>query len=464
MRSYAVLACLAIACAAPTSVAQQLAAPPPRSIPPREYLQLFDINTAWLDKFRDGQPLDDTEHQQLLTLLYRLQQYPLAGVDQFSQKPGAEAGLCENPQPARGELFTLVGRVTRAQRVPLEASARQRFDFAATFTCTLVTDAGQTAMVEALAVPAAWRLDAPIDERASAQAMFVKCLPVADDKQAERMLFVTTRVAWYPDNVLGKLGMDFGLFDDVRDRAGLDERETFYQLLAAVRRAGAGALEREARAELNRQTEQWRRDVENPAADAAARTAARRGLDRAADYSSDVVPLFNDPAAMRGQLVTLRGEALRAIEVRVDDPDIVSRFDIRRYYEVEILTEDSQNNPLVCVVAHLPPGMPLGNNINVAVRVTGFFLKSWGFRPGMSDAAASAAGRRQLAPLLVADTVKVLSEPAAPGASSTMVAVLAAALAVAALILWWIWRGDRRALAVAQQARLELPERIDDRL
>ncbi len=169
------------------------------------------------------------------------------------------------------------------------------------------------------------------------------------------------------------------------------------------------------------------------------------------------MPLYNDPQSRRGHLVTLRGDALCAVEVRVDDPDIVSRFGIRRYYEVEILTDDSQNNPLVCCVAELPAGMPLGDNIRAAVRVTGFFFKSWAYGAGSGNAKSD---RRQLAPLVIARTLTWYPEPAASAPSSAVAIVLGTALALALAAMWYIRRGDRRALAAAREARLPLPERI----
>jgi len=175
-----------------------------------------------------------------------------------------------------------------------------------------------------------------------------------------------------------------------------------------------------------------------------ARSAPRRGalwLRPNGAPASDVVPLFNDPASQRGKLVTLRGEALRAVEIRVDDPDIVDRFGIRRYYEMEILTDDSQNNPIVCCVAQLPEGMPLGDNINVGVRVTGFFFKSWAYRLGRSKADGN---RRQLAPMLIAKTVKRLPGPAGNRHNTILAGALVAALAVAVIVVLYLRRARRR--------------------
>ena len=121
-----------------------------------------------------------------------------------------------------------------------------------------------------------------------------------------------------------------------------------------------------------------RQQADDRALDAARRADARRALDQATSGNSDIVPLFNEPASQRGSLVTLRGDALRAVEIRVDDPDVVERFGIRRYYEVEIVTDDSQNNPLVCCVAELPEGMPLGDDIRAARSRDGLLSQSRG--------------------------------------------------------------------------------------
>jgi hypothetical protein len=451
--------------------AQEPANGPPGLIAPREFLKLFDIDPS-LAAFVDGQGVDGDQRERLLAILFRVRQYPLTAVDHFSREGDALAAIAEHPAEARGQFFTVAGRVSRVERQQLDPALRERFGFDAYYRCTIATDAGPQAVMLALAVPSAWKLDAPIDERCGAKAMFVKLLPPPNGSPDEKrpkgkkfdaagppLLFVAGRVAWYPANTLGKLGMDFGLFDEVRDRERLDERECFYQLMAAVRRADERRLEREARENLVRSKDRWQREANDRDLDREARQAARRALASAQEETSDVVLLFNEPAIGRGQLVTLRGEALRAVEVRVDDADIASRFGIRRYYEVEIVTSGSQNNPIVCCVAQLPEGMPLGDSIRAAVRVTGFFLKSWAYSVERDDREQT---RRQLAPLVIAKTLKLLPRPAERGYGTSVAVALCGALGAAAAVLWYIRRGDRRALESAREARLQLPERIDE--
>jgi hypothetical protein len=451
-----------------SAIAEQQPGRPDALIAPREFLKLFDIDDQWLAEFQDGQPLDAGQRERMLNVLFRLRQYPLTAVDHFTRPADEVAALDEHPAEGRGELFTLRGRATRVEREEIEPALAERFGIDACYRCTIAAPGGQQLEVWALAVPKAWKLGQPIDEPCGAKAMFLKQLPAdrADASAEPRdrpatppLLFAAQRVEWYPDNALGKLGMDFGLLDEVRDRAPLEERECFYQMLAAARRADPTQLERKARQDLLEQRDNWRRAADDRDVGRPARNAARRALAAAQDETSDVVPLFNDPPSMRGRLVTLRGEALRAVEIRVHDPDIAGRFGIHHYYEVEIVTGESQNNPIVCCVAQLPQGMALGNSIRVAVRVTGFFLKSWAYNLGPGNATTA---RKQLAPLVIAGSLKVIPAPAAAPQELGVAGAVAAALAAAAALMWYIRRGDRRAQRQAQQARLQLPERIDD--
>jgi hypothetical protein len=305
-------------------------------------------------------------------------------------------------------------------------------------------------------------LDEPIDERATATAMFLKLLPAdKDDPNAAakgphpfgvptlegQLLLAAIRVAWHPGTLLGELGMDVGLLDEVRDRSALDERECFYQMLAAVDRAPAGRIERAGRENLAKNRDLLERMARNRELGPQRRAAVERALTRAQEGADDVVPLFNEPADERGKLLVLPGEALRAVEIRVDDPDIVKRFGIDHYYEVEIVTVDSQNNPIVCCIVELPADMPLGQSIHENVRITGFFLKTWAF--DTPKTAAAAARRQQLAPLVIAKSIEVITPPtlAPPGAAFAALVVAGILTAVAAT--WYVRRGDRRAKAQA---------------
>jgi len=425
---------------------------------PREFLRLFDVDEAALAAFRDDAPLDAAEREKLLSLVARWRQYPLAAAEQFSRPLADLNQVAEHPVEYHGELFTLRGRVKKVETVELSAEDRQRFLLDALYRCTLQietggADGGLTAMVETPIVPRAWAIDAPLDEPALARGLFIKRLPAEQGGPA--YLFIAQRVAWHPDNLLGKLGFDFGLLDGVRDRSKLTERECFYQLLSAVRRAEPGAIETAARGAITQRKQTLEKEIAEPDLTPRDRAALRRELTALRDGGNDVVPLFNAPDQQRGGLFLLSGEALRAVQVRVDDPDVVRRFGIRQYYEIELVTPDSQNNPLVVCVADLPEGLPLGDKIHQSVRVAGFFLKSWAYNT------AAGEKRLQLAPLLVARSLEWIATPEAAPQSTLAAVLLGATLAVAAGLMWYLRRGDRRALAAARQASLKLPERID---
>jgi hypothetical protein len=131
--------------------------------------------------------------------------------------------------------------------------------------------------------------------------------------------------------------------------------------------------------------------------------------------------------------------------VRVEDPDIVKRFGIDHYYELYLFTDDSQGNPLVFCVRDLPEDMPTGDGprYGESVRVAGFFLKSWSYRPGAGSDGQRPGNARQLAPLLVGRE-PVWYPP--PGTSSTTLvgAVAGAAFLLVLLGVWLVaWRYDR---------------------
>jgi hypothetical protein len=315
-------------------------------------------------------------------------------------------------------------------------------------------------------VPSAWTLDEPIDERCAVQGVFVKQLAGTAEREESRptWLFAARRLAWHPAGLLGDAGMDMGLLDAVSDRTRLTEREAFYQMLAAVRRMPAQEIVAAGRQELRVLRKHLRQMADDRDLRGKQRVEILRALARAERDTSDVVPLFNDPASQRGKLVMLRGEAMRAIEVRVDDPDIVERLGIDHYYEVEIFTPDSQSYPIVCCVAELPPGMPLGERIREPVSLAGFFLKSWAYGAAPRDSESNAeisASRRQSAPLVIARTLDWTPSPGASGPEASIVVAIVGALVATLLALWFVARGERRANLLADDDRKSLPERID---
>ncbi|MCA9026895.1 MAG: hypothetical protein KDA86_16940 [Planctomycetaceae bacterium] len=83
------------------------------------------------------------------------------------------------------------------------------------------------------------------------------------------------------------------------------------------------------------------------------------------------VDLIQNPAAYRGQPVTLSGHLIRLIKSTAGPND----FGIDTLYEGWLVTEDSQQHPATIICTELPPGMPIGEETIDGVSVTGYFLK-----------------------------------------------------------------------------------------
>ncbi|HVX63607.1 MAG TPA: hypothetical protein VHC19_23495 [Pirellulales bacterium] len=395
------------------------AEPPPQPRPisgSREMLQLYGVDESYLRKFINGAPLGPDEEESLWRTLFAVRRFALVDIDRWTRNDVDVKQLAADPDKYRGELIELSGRVKKVEiETPLEEVV-DRFNLAKFYRCELAVGEEQSpATVYALAVPKAWKIGKPLDERCAVKGLFVKL--AGEDAAAADPVLVAQRVAWYPETVLGDLKMDIGLYDEISPRAelGARDRECFYQLLAAAGRAGTQELLR--------------------------RTPGQ--------YSA--VPLFNEPEKQRGKLIALEGTARQCLMRRVEDPDIVARFGIDQYYEIEMDTVDSQNNPIVFCVRDLPPGFPQGERIFETVRIPGFYFKKWGYRvqapPGAADdAEQEGLVRRQLAPLLVGRQPRwIKPEPFNSGkASTTFIGLFVVGTFVLWLIVWRLGRSDDR--------------------
>ncbi len=312
----------------------------------RQILAAASVDDALLAKFVSGKPADDAERRPTLTVLAALRGFTPTDLDRFAHPARGKADLAA--PAARGRIWQLRGKL---KSLVAEAISEEEFSRLypaeegtpppadprrSVYRGSITLDGGETAQFVSLTAPQGLRDKPRPETRIGLAGLYVK--DTAPDGAAP--LLLARRIAWYDDGPLGKLDMDVGLFDDVREHSSdlKVERECFYQLLTALRRGDLATLA----------------DATN------------------ADYS--VEPLFNDPDSIRGKLIALEGRARRAVEVRVADVDIRRRFGIDRYYEIALFTRDSQNNPLLFDVVDLPAGFPLGDDINEFVRIPGVFL------------------------------------------------------------------------------------------
>ena len=390
---------------------------------PRELLALFGMDESHFRRLSDGSPLQPGEEELLLKLLFRSVEFPLELLERWAHRQVQMDQLANRAAEHRGEVYWLAGRVqkmTVCQPVP---EAAERFMIDKYYLCDLLLEPdSQPAVVYVRTIPKAWLEKAPENERVGVLAFFLKTS--SPDPHKPIPVFAGHRIAWYPEGLLGDLGMDVGLLDMVVDRQPIlpEERETFYQLLAAMRRAKPEQVFQAARQQVHRQ----------------------------AAAADSVVPLFKEPAGQRERLVLLRGAARKVVRVEVPDADIRSRFGIDHYYEISLFTPDSEGHPLIICVPSLPPDMPTGEGIQYVeeVEVAAFFLKSWSYRvPPPPEAPPEKRSDmivwKRHAPLLIGP--RPIWYPRPQTSPHTVAAVVAGLLFVGAgLGLWWaLWRAHR---------------------
>lgn len=377
------------------------------------------VDAALLGKFVDGKPVEGEERAALVAVWGGLRQCSQLDLDQYSRKPATGKDLAA--AEARGRLWWVRGRLKSVQpeeltndeveRVYAEVDAMPADDpRRKAYRCEIELDGGgPTAAVYSLAFPKELLGREKLDEPVSVQGVCVKNAGTAD---APQPVLAGRRLAWFPDTPLGKLGMDYALYDDVRREAHdlKSERECFYQLLSVMKKADFAAL-----MEQTNQKEPY-----------------------------SVVPLFNEPLSMRGKLIALEGTARRAVAVVVQEPDVEQRFGIKQFYEVAIYTADSQQNPLLFNLLELPPGFPQGESINAHVRIPGTFLTGFYYRrdPTSHEQLKNVKPPLQKAPLLIGKSLYHYPEKRVTQSPNSWLFALAITAAVAVLVVVF-WRATR---------------------
>lgn len=405
----------------------------------KEILERYGIGASQLQGFFSGQPLGPSEEEVLVKILYRFPRLGLDNVERWRRTDVSWDQVAAAPAEFQTEFFRLRGRVKRVEKIDLLPELIALFEIPAYYRVTLaVDDSPYRALICALRVPTSWKLNEPLDERAAADGLFLKL----GDAMAEdpSLVFAAGRVAWLPDEAeaashvgasqieLADLGVDFGLFDDVRESNGRAlgdvDREAFYQVLHAL-----------------------------------GQPAAKR-LKGAGPEPIDVVPLLEKPGDHHGDLFPVRGTARRIMRVPVRDVDIQRRFGIDHYYEIDLFLPlgekrlqmgkdpTGEKNPVyvnsfpaTLIVRQLPAGLEEGENLATTVRAEAAFFKVWSYRSGYTDKFAGA----QLAPLFVAfePQVVVRGQESNAVVSTLVMAALGLAVGIAVLSLFWFRRSDK---------------------
>ncbi|MEN6405639.1 MAG: hypothetical protein ABFC77_04120 [Thermoguttaceae bacterium] len=397
---------------------------------PQAMFSALGVGPELFRQFVDGKPIASDKTEPLLRVLYRLRWFPAVDLDRWANEPDAMSDSTTHPD-RRGAVFRLRGRVLQVELQRPSAQDAERFEMTRYYRCRLQLDNSPnsaTSEIYTENVPPSWRDGATPDVPGGALGVLLKA-GLAHNGHLT-WIFVAPRLAWYPDDPLGRLGMDFGLLESMQNEKPFDPRsaadsEAFYQMLAAVGRAKPGRLLRDAKRQLPNIRENWR-------------WTNRQGQEQ---YS--VVPLFTDPDSQVGRLMEFSGTARRVERIAVDDPDLRARFGIDHYFQVSLLTDDSQGNPLTFCVREIPQGMPYGAQPHYGewVQAAGFFFKTW-----IYTTAATAASKttRQPSPLLIGRDLAWRPVVVPPRGHSLNAALIIAALAMMGLFWWMAWRGRRR--------------------
>jgi len=343
-----------------------------------DYFHACGISDDAFVRFSDDRQIADEELGVIRCIAVRLRDLPIDRLrsmtpPEISAADGDRAVAGRLPAPSeakshRGRMFAFQGSVMSVE--PVQDPDAERL-----WRCTVaLSENPHRAVVYVAEMPA--KLQAGnAGQRVELDGVFVKYMPGAAAEPVA--VFVAPRLQWRGDSPLANLGMDFGLFEGVRDNSPVTaaDRDAFYRLLLLARNADHDHLNS---------------DVESC-------DGSSRGLSA----------LFRDPASQRGRLVRLSGTARRVVRIPIVDPPIISRLGADHFFEIDIMAEGAPSNPLVFCTLDLPDGMPLSGPIPYGerVEVTGFLLKTWQYPTALcgSEMAANPGSSHalQTAPLLI---------------------------------------------------------------
>jgi hypothetical protein len=403
--------------------------------------------------FADGGPWTADKDRLLVRVLARLRA-PDTLVEAWRRDaaPVAERGVAT---PLGDRLVAIRGRATFVAPLTLAAELATLAGRPAYDMVRSVDDRGAVVDVIVPRAPRAWPRWTPIDEPTAVFGLPLAAGPGPRPGDAPAaaaawpatppdLLVAATAVAWRPARMLGGLGLDYALFDDVVDDRRLEagDAPAFYATLAAVRGTTPAAIA------------------------------------KAVGGETDLIPLI-DPARQwfathRGEPVLVEGVARRATRIAIDDAGRRAQVGADHYWEVEVFVDTppisidgrvQDRYPVICCVRDLAAGMPAGETISERVRVPGFAFKR--YRYPLPEVVVDGReevprGKRQSAPLLVAPRVEWLPPPSARGLSDGLFWIFFGILgALAALFAFSTWSSAREARRAEALRRESMPDRID---
>lgn len=464
---------------------------------PRAYLaENWEITDEVWKRFADGQPMPaptasrDDEPATLLKLLNNLPRLPAASVEAWTDKATAAATLVDKPAEHRGAFFAIEGRAVRCERVAVPEDLAKLFDFESVYRTEIrPDDAGPVRVVYSSAAPRGWLrgpdgkpLDAnAIDEQTSTFGMFVKrggdVATGTNGEARPSLVFVAGRLAWHSTALLGRLGMDMALFDDLTQSAEIagQESECLYAMLGNARR-----IDRDELNELAREHQfALQKDFEY-------------------DYPYPNIPsnsfILNEvrsrPEQSAGIAASLTATALRAFRIQLSAED-AAKYGFDHYYHVDASVpleppitivqrrkeagdakaEENAGAPktsetrrdfmnVVFCLRRLPEGFPQGEKINEQICVPGFFFKTWA-ASSTKSAKVDPRSRNQY-PMFIADSLIWYEPVEEPGwLGGAIVGVLVGMLVLGGIGALIARRGNRTLDQTLARQRTETEASLD---
>ncbi|MCA9236426.1 MAG: hypothetical protein KDA44_13215, partial [Planctomycetales bacterium] len=372
-----------------------------------EFLTDAGVEPAQLAELADaidaGRVLTDQEVNTAREVLTRLRQLSASATNEkLAAQQAAQAD-------APGALVQIRGDVAAIQALATPEDAEAAIAQSAARPTHILTVTSPEGPWKVLMgeIPRAWRGES-ISADAPAPIVTTAVVLRPRSTEGQEGVALAARTAWYPrEGVppgwqwLAAHGFDVGLLDEVRHNAPFvkpsvsREGEAFHECLRAVAAGTPVELEQMARAEVLRIRDDPKfaaslvqESTDEPAAELAKTEQLVHAMqEAAAGGTTSVAPMFLRPQETAGRFVLVEGVVRRAVQVleaNGAEGEAAARADAKAeprvsHYELELFTNDSQDLPIVCCVARLPDGFPLGDSIRESARVGGVFFKLWSY-------------------------------------------------------------------------------------
>ena len=430
---------------------------------PRAQLAQAGIDDSHWNQFVDGNALSEADEEALLKILFRLPRLFSSYDLERAAHQNIPADITEEPDSHRGKVFALQGKAVAVESVTLVPRLAQLFEFNQFFRVRIQHALSPHQLVFCTrTIPRAWHLQPIRNEPVRVRGLFLKLGETVAGRP--QLVCAGSRLAWLPSHpnraagirqehvLLARHGMDAGLFDALRKtnrrRIQGADRECFYQLLATATVIPENQLTPFA-GKLNLET------------------------------------ILTRPETQHGTVHRIRAQARRITRVVVADEDIIARYGIKYYYQIDgalplgpttVTTGKKQKadrlqytntypatfcvrelpDRLAAIDRRLSSGQSTTENLNESIVLNGWFFKLWAYRSRFTEEYSE--NMPQVSPIFLAAQPQLPR----PTSRSAIPGLIGGSLFVVAIGLIWIltWRSSRKATKRPQRtgnARAQTP-------